>query len=108
MKPFLKYSCALFVFGGFLLSYFQLTITQVSKKCGISFIENTINDVEDSEDDAEDDSETKKIEIEESFLITQFNHTFYKQVNSKTKLLIRQSKITLAPVIAINTPPPRV
>ena len=108
MKSFLKYTCLLFVFGGFLVSYFQLTLTQVSKKCGLSFIENTFNDVEDSEDDTEDDSETKKIEIEEDFLITQFNHTFYKEANSKTKLRIKQAKITLAPVIAINAPPPQV
>ena len=107
MKSFLKYSCILFVFGGILLSSFQLTLTQVSKKCGVSFIENTINDVEDSEDDSEDDSETKKLEIEVNYLITQFDHVFYKEVNSKTKLLIKQAKITLAPVIPINSPPPR-
>lgn len=103
MKKSFKHISVILIFLGIFLSCFQFTILHLSKNYKFSSIEISSEDG----DDHEDDSETKKIELEDEYYFSEFNHSFANGDNSKTALLIKQLNLKQSPVLGINTPPPK-
>ena len=104
MKNNFKNTFIILIFIGLFLSCFQFTINQLSKITKVVGIEQSCEDI----DSNEDDTETKKIEIEDDFFLSEFSYTFNQRCNSKVILFCKQQKQNQPPVIAINTPPPKV
>ena len=102
-KPFIHISVML-MFLGIFLSCFQFTIIHLSKSC---YKFNSIEISSEDGDDHEDDSETKKIELNDEYYFSEFNTSFGTNDNSKTALLIKHLNVLEAPVLGINTPPPK-
>lgn len=101
-KPF-KHISVMLIFVGIFLSCFQFTIIHLSK----SYKFNSIEISSEDGDGHEDDSETKKIELSDEYYFSEFNPSFGTNDNSKTALLIKQLNVREAPVLGINTPPPK-
>lgn len=102
MKSTIKQISIVIIFLGVFLSCFQLTITHFSKNYKVASTESSSEDV----DDAEDDSDTNKIEFEDEYNVSEFNHCFHKTNSDKISLQINRLMLHRHPVIAINTPPP--
>ncbi len=104
MRNSSKNTFIILIFIGLFLSCFQFTINQLSKVTKVVGIEQSSEDI----DTNEDDTEPKKIEIEDDFFLSEFSYTFNQLYNSKLILFCKQQKQNQPPVIAINTPPPKV
>ena len=102
MKVVLKYIALPLIFAGIFLSCFQLTLIHAFKIVSDSNISLLV------EDDTEEDFEFKKSEIEDDYVCSTFDHTFYKVENLKAILLIKELNKELSPVFPINIQPPKI
>ncbi len=99
----LKHIFAIFIFSGFFLSSFQITINQFIKNAKVNSIELSVEDIDDNEEDAE----TKKIELEDDYFFSEFNFSFTQIVDLKVNLFCKMQSHSNSPVIAIKIPPPK-
>ena len=87
-----------------MFSCLQSTINYFTKNTKLSAIELSVEDF----DDNEEDSETKKIELEDDYFLSEFKYSFNFLPDLKVSVFYKQQIHSTPPVIAINTPPPKV
>ena len=101
MKTSFKYISIALIFVGLLMACFQMTIIHLSKDYKLSNKEISSEDIDGNEDD------DKKIELEDEYNISEFNHQFYLTNNVRIALQIKELILKKTPVLSISTPPPR-
>lgn len=102
MKSSVKHISIALIFIGVIMTCFQMTIIHLSKDYKLSNKEISSEDIDGNEDDADD----KKIELEDEYNISEFNHQFHATNNAKIALQIKELILKQTPILSINTPPP--
>lgn len=103
MKASFKYISITLIFVGVLMTCFQMTIIHLSKDYKLSCKEISAEDI----DDSEDDTDAKKTELEDEYNVSEFNHQFHVTISMKITLQIKELILKQAPILSINTPPPK-
>lgn len=105
MKKSIKHTVILTILFGLIFSVSLITISHITKIFKNDVIELT--DIEDDFEDNEDDNESKKIELEDDFLHSEFMYAFASLNNIQHLFYTKSNNKHYNPYYSISTPPPK-
>ena len=109
MKSTLKYICSVILFLGMLFSCFQYSIIQISKfkKETLSGFNSEEDIMNDNDDGPEKETELLKKDIEDSYITSTFDYSFFVFQKAKSVFNeIKKAKLKY-PDLSLRTPPPK-
>ncbi len=102
MKSTITYPLIFVVLFGLFFSISVNTICSLSK-----IIKNTSCVLENIDDDVEDNEESKKIELEDDFLSSEFIYEFASLNYNKHMFYTKSAHCYYNPYFSVSTPPPK-